>query len=104
MREEELRENAICFICKKRIGHSGLPVFWTMVIERHALKLGAIQRQDGLGMMLGHSGLARIMGTNEEMTVSMLGPVRITVCETCASFKDIRLMDVAMRAEEQSDE
>jgi hypothetical protein len=95
MKEEELREHAKCNVCGKGIGASGLPMFWTVRVERHGLKADAIQRQTGLTMMLGgHAGLARVMGPDEEMTTPLMDPVELTVCETCASPE--RIIGVAL--------
>lgn len=96
MKEKELRENANCDSCGEGVGKTGQPMFWTVIAERHGLKLDAIQRQDGLGMFLGHSGLAAVMGADEEMTQTLVGPVKISVCEKCAT-SEICLMDVVMR-------
>ena len=96
MKEDELREHAKCNVCGKGIGASGLPMFWTVRVERHGLKADALQRQTGLTMMLGgHAGLARVMGPDEEMTTPLMDPVELTVCETCGT----RSVCVAMLAE-----
>ena len=86
MKEKELREAADCALCGKKIGASGIPMFWRVTIERHGVKLDAVQRQQGLTMMLGgHAGLAMVMGADEEMTIPMMDPVTITVCEDCGT-------------------
>lgn len=86
MRENELRQHAKCSNCGKGIGHTGLPLFWTLKVERHGIDLNAVRRQDGLAMMLGgHSVLANVMGADEEMTKPMMDPVEITLCEHCAT-------------------
>ena len=86
MKEKELREAADCALCGKKIGAFGIPMFWRVKIERHGVKLDAVQRQQGLTMMLGgHAGLAMVMGADEEMTIPMMEPVTITVCETCGT-------------------
>ena len=93
MRERELREHAECSLCHKKIGHTGLPLFWTATITRHGLKHGALQRQQGLAMQLGgHAAPAAVMGPDEDMTMTMLGPVTITVCEMCARGRSMPLM------------
>ena len=70
---------------KKPIGHTGLPLFWTVKIERHGILMNAVKRQDGLTALLGGNPyIASVMGADEEMTQSMTGEVKITVCETCA--------------------
>jgi len=85
MTESELREHAICSKCKKPIGHTGLPLFWTVEINRYGIKLNVVKRQDGLTALLGgHAGLAQIIGADEEMTEKMIDTENITLCETCA--------------------
>ena len=84
MKEDELRKVAKCNVCGKPIGHTGLPLFWRVRLERYGLKLDALQRQQGLTMMLGgHASLASVMGPDEDMTKTM-SSVEITVCEICA--------------------
>ena len=96
MKEKELRKHTDCAICKKKIGASGLPLFWTMRIQRHGLLAEVIKRQDGLAAVLGgNSMLAQVMGTDEEMTQTMFGPVTITVCEDCACRKQLCLAMIA---------
>lgn len=85
MKENELRKHARCDICKKLIGQAGIPLFWTVKIERHIIDMGVVKRQDGLTAMLGgNARLAWVMGTDEEMT-KILMSVNLTVCELCAS-------------------
>lgn len=36
-------------------------------------------------MLGGHGGIAAVMGPDEEMTVPLMDPVRLTVCETCCT-------------------
>ena len=86
MKEKELRECATCGICGEKIGKSGSPMFWRVRIERHGIDLSAVQRQTGLAMMLGgNGGIAAVMGPDEEMTVPLMDPVTLTVCETCCT-------------------
>ncbi len=95
MKEKELRKHAICSICGQKIGHTGLPLFWTLVIERHGIKMEVIRSQDGLAALLGSgSELAQVVGTDAPMTVTVLGPITVTVCEACAAG-DICLMQLA---------
>lgn len=85
MKEKELREHATCSLCRKPVMASGLPLFWTLKIERFGIKLDAVKRQQGLTMMLnGHAALAAVMGRDEDMAESVMAPVTVTVCETCA--------------------
>jgi len=86
MKEKELRECATCAMCGEKIGKSGVPMFWRVRLERHAVKLDAVRRQSGLTALLGGSAiLAAAMGVDEEMTVPMMDPVTLTVCEECCT-------------------
>ena len=85
MKEKDLREAAQCANCHKPFGHTGLPLFWRVTVERFGVDLRAIQRQDGLAALLGgNAALAAVMGADEEMARPMMEPVKITLCETCA--------------------
>ena len=85
MREKELRKRAVCAACDKAIGHAGVPIFWTICIERHGVKADAVTRQQGLAMMLGgNAALAAVMGPDEEMTMPLIDPVTVTICEPCS--------------------
>jgi len=98
MREDELRKRATCAACGKKIGASGLPIFWTLKIERHGVKHGATTRQDGLTAMLGGNALlANIMGPNEEMTEPLIDPVTVTICQPCS----LEPVTVAVLAEQE---
>ena len=83
MKEKELREIASCGVCGKPFGHTGLPLFWRVKMERHAIKIDPIQRQTSLGMMLAPT-LAMEMGPDEDMT-ELLHEKTITVCEDCCT-------------------
>lgn len=85
MKENELRQHATCGLCSKAIGHTSLPMFWVVTIERHGLNRDALMRQQGLAMQLGgNAALAHVMGPDEDMTVPLMEPVKVTICETCA--------------------
>jgi hypothetical protein len=83
MREEELREHATCSKCGLKIGHTGLPLFWTVKVQRFGLDAGAMQRQHGLAAIVGSAVLARAMGPDEELAKSVMDPVELTLCEEC---------------------
>lgn len=57
--------------------------FHRIVIERHFLKPGPIQRHAGLAMMLGSEMLAGVMGTNEDWTVPTVRR-ELLICQPCA--------------------
>lgn len=86
MKERELRKYSVCSLCGGKIGETGIPMFWVVTVERHGLKLDAIHRQTGLGMMLGNNGyLAQIMGPDEDMTVPVLPKITLSICEQCCT-------------------
>ena len=85
MKEKELRSHAVCSKCKNKIGHTGVPLFWTIKIDRHGLNVGALRRNAGLVEMMGGSTeLARAMGPDEEMTLPVMETKELTLCEECA--------------------
>jgi len=102
MREQELRKASTCCVCGKKIGQAKLPFFWRVTIERHGLDLGPINRQQGLAMLLGGNAmLAQVMGQDEEMTVPLMDPVTVTVCDICG-MADLCLAALAEVAETAS--
>jgi hypothetical protein len=85
VKEEELRKHTKCSRCGKGIGHTGLPFFWTMTVERYGLDFEAMKRQDGLAAYLGgYAGLAKALGPNEDMAEKIMDTVTLTLCEKCA--------------------
>ena len=99
MREKELRQHATCSLCSKPIGHTGLPMFWVVTIERHGLNRDALMRQQGLAMQMGGNGArAQIMGPDEDMTTPLMEPVKLTVCETCAVERSVPVAAMGMPA------
>lgn len=100
MKESELRACAICALCAKPIGASGVPLFWRVTVERFGVDLRAIRRQDGLAAVLGgHAALAQVMGPNDDMTVTLMQPVKLTVCETCAMEQRIAMIALERASE-----
>ncbi len=87
MKERELRENAKCRLCGKGILAGGVPLFWRVTIERFGVDMRKCERQQGLTMMLGSAALASVMGPNEDLAMSVMEPVTLTVCEDCAMVK-----------------
>ena len=100
MKERELRAAATCGFCREKIGHSGMPTFYRVRIERYFVNLGAVQRQTGLSMMLcDHAGLAAVMGADEEMATPVMDPLEFTVCETCSTDLENQSHCIARLAE-----
>jgi hypothetical protein len=94
MKETELRKHATCDLCRQRIGHTGLPLFWRVRIERFGIDMRAAQRQTGLGLMLG-AGLAQVMGPDEDMARPVMAPLLLTVCEACACTSELPVAAMA---------
>jgi hypothetical protein len=83
MKERELRDIANCEMCGKPFGHTGLPLFWRVTVERFGVDQNAARRQDGLAAIIG-SSLAMHMGPDEDIAKPMMDPVKVTLCENCA--------------------
>jgi hypothetical protein len=85
VKERELIEkHAVCSFCRNKIGHTGLPLFWRIRVERFGINMRALERQSGLAMMLQSTQIARAMGPDEDMTFAALD-VTLTACEACAT-------------------
>ena len=98
MKETELRKHAACSLCGRKIGASGLPLFWVVTLERFGLQTEAMRRRDGLTALLGgHVRIAQAMGCDEEMATSLSKAV-LTVCETCAP-KDTSVYEMGLPEE-----
>jgi len=82
MKERELRLYANCSLCHKPVGHTGMPLFSIVTVERVGVLFGPMRRQDGLSQILGSARIAQAMGADEEMTES-LGKVTLSICESC---------------------
>lgn len=85
MKERELRQHAQCDVCHRKLGQTELPLFWVITVERYGLDLKAIERQQGMAMMMGGNALiAMHMGPDQDMAQRLMEPTKVTVCETCA--------------------
>lgn len=103
MREKELREAAICVVCRKPFGASGIPLFYRVRVQRFGVDVPAVQRQAGLEMQLGGAvALAQVMGPNEELAKELTS-VEFTVCEPCSLDFDRGSMPIAILAEMASE-
>jgi hypothetical protein len=98
MKADELRENAVCRVCGKKFGESGLPLFWRVTVQRFVVDMAAVQRQSGLEMMLGNVALASVMGPNEDLAKPIIDPVTVTVCENCANSPETCIAVLAEEA------
>lgn len=57
--------------------------------------MAAVRRQTGLGMMIG-APMASIMGPDEDIATPVMEPVKLTVCETCATETAMPLAALAL--------
>ncbi len=107
MKEDELRQHAKCSICGMPIGTGGVPFFYRITVEHYVLNVQALQRQQGLTMMMGgHAGLARIMGPDEDLAWKATQGT-LTVCESCSTDLETpvaQLMEKALKDEESDEE
>lgn len=84
MKERELRAVSKCALCGRPFGHTGLPLFWRVTVERWGVDADAVRRQDGFATFIGSSALAGIMGPDDDMAHRITGPIRVTICEPCS--------------------
>lgn len=100
MREKELREKGSCGICGKGICRAGAIHFYRVRVEQYIIHMDALQRQQGLTMMLGgHAMLARVMGPDEKMAACTESK-EITVCSECIDADHLGVLVL----EEEEDE
>lgn len=88
MKEPELRRRATCSRCQHPIGAAGIPVFAVVRHQEYIINIAAVQRQQGLGMMLGGT-IAMHMGPDEDMAAPAADENDLTLCALCrASFQE----------------
>lgn len=103
MKERELLQHMTCDSCQKQIIETGLPLFWTATLTRYGLEADAIRRRQGLSIMMGSNPLAAALGPDEDLAVELAPPVKVTICETCATEGTTPLCHLAlMKLEERS--
>lgn len=96
MKEKELRLYATCSMCRKLIGHSGLPLFWRVTLEQFGIDGHAVRRQMGLTDFMGGSArLAMAMGPDEEMTKTLTEKVTLCICYDCAVLPTLMIAAAA---------
>ncbi len=101
LKESELRKFATCGQCGRKIGETGRPIFWLVTLERHCLRADTIKRKAGLEMMIG-TGLANVMGPDEDMTHPVGDKGTIMVCDECAYEAKTCLGDLAEQIAENT--
>jgi len=98
MKESELRRHATCNLCSRPIGHTGLPLFWRVTVERFGIDAKAVRRLHGLGDYLGSHALASVMGPDEDLAQPVMDPVKATICEACALDRGLPVAVIAEAA------
>jgi hypothetical protein len=74
---------AKCAACSRPVWHAGVPLFWRVRVERLGIDARAIQRETALGSFLNSPALAKVMGTDQDVTMPMMEPKTISLCEPC---------------------
>ena len=87
-----------CAICERGLMHNGLPLFFRLKFERMGFDRRAIERQHGLEMVIGHAGIAAVMGPNDDMAKIIDGPHEVLVCEDCVQSYLVGLHLICERA------
>jgi hypothetical protein len=82
MKEKELRQHAICNYCALPIG---IPTFHTVEVKSYVLNFQVMQRQQGLGMMIG-GALAMVMGPDEDLALETEHK-KLTMCAECFALQ-----------------
>jgi hypothetical protein len=88
LKRAELLKHTQCNLCGHKIGHTALPLFWRVTVERFGVDLQAMRRADGLASFIGSSAIAAVMGPDEDLARPVMEPVQLTVCEQCAVAPD----------------
>lgn len=74
-----------CALCGEGLMKAGVPLFWTVTLQRMGLDLGAVRQVAGLEMMMGNVQLARLMGPDPDVATPFGEGRTILVCEQCAA-------------------
>jgi hypothetical protein len=87
MKQRELIEavGKGCAICGRKVGQTGLPLFYMVSVERFGLKARAIDRSNALATFLGSGVLAAAMGPDEDLAEQIGETSRVMVCEGCST-------------------
>jgi hypothetical protein len=103
MKEKDLRKYHKCDNCGRKIGQTMLPILWRVSLVQHGLEAGAIQRQQGLAMMMGGNGLmANIMGPDEDMT-QVINEAELMICQECFQGDSLNLLCAIERSREREE-
>lgn len=82
-----------CACCERGVMQGGSLTFYKLTVEHHLVDIGAVRRQHGLELMMGHPGLASIMGPDEDLTTVIDRPRVVLVCQDCAAKSLLDIME-----------
>lgn len=85
MRRAELIAAAQCAACRRKVGEASFPTFYRLTLERHGLNLPALRRAHGEELLMGSPFLAAALGADEDLTIRVMDPATITICEDCST-------------------
>ncbi len=73
-----------CCKCNKGVMHTGLPLFWTIDIQRWGVNANAVQRQHGMEQFFGGNvALADVFGDGAPIASPINDPLKHFICEEC---------------------
>jgi hypothetical protein len=85
-----------CFICKKGIGHAGMPIFFKITMQRYGLNARTVQQTLGLESFFGGvqdgAVLANVMGADPDIADKLEEEVSGLICFSCSTEKREPLM------------
>ena len=84
-----------CVLCGEGVAHDRSITFYRVKLTRLAVNLRAVQAQHGLELMLGHPGLAQIMGPDDDLAEELGDELVALVCDNCAMTRSLVLMELA---------
>lgn len=94
-----------CLICGNGVMHCRSPLFYRIKIDHMMMDLKAVQRAQGLEMMMGGgvegSVIANAMGPDEDLAFRFSGDTFL-ICQEC-SIKDISISRLCEYIEEKKD-
>lgn len=82
-----------CLLCGKGMMHAGSITFFRLTIERQVIDTRAVQRAQGMELMLGDPRLANVMGPNEDLA-KQLDTNTVLICEPCSIHRQERLFGI----------
>lgn len=89
---KEIQEDEFtrCIACGEGLAPEGL-VFYRVTLEQHLVDVGALQRRQGLAMMMGgNHALARVFSPDSQFS-KQVWEHKALVCQRCVLERDTRL-------------